>query len=263
MTCRTHQSEQERRPRRRQDWWHRRRGVYQIVGQSSCHQVKVYYGNPATEERRVQRVFKTLDLLRNGLGIARVPEFGPLAHHFELFMTNCFQGTFVSRATGFRVGLIKSRFCKVVLTQFMHEVDIQGALAFRSQWDVAALARVFYTLGVGNEEVFWKQFVDGGQIGAEFMAKAHGTLDMAVHDGPLLNFVKLGHLATTSLPFEGSGLEDGEFGKLVNLLQKMRDDSALPCLLEQSRSAQPECASSIPPGASRLLVSHSPPLFHD
>ena len=176
-------------------------------------------------------------------------------------MTNCFQGTFVSRATGFRVGLIKSRFCKVVLTQFMHEVDIQVALVFRSQWDVAALARVFYTLGVGNEEVFWKQFVDGGQIGAEFMAKAHGTLDMAVRDGLLLNFVKLGHLATTAVPFEGSDLEDGEFGKLVDLLQKMRDDSALPCLLEQSRSAQPECASSIPSGASRLLVSHSPPSF--
>ena len=161
----------------------------------------------------------------------RVPEFGPLAHHFELFVTNCFQGTFVSRATGFRVGLIKSRFCKAVLTQFMHEVHIQGTLVFRSQWDVAALARVFYTLGVGNEEDFWKQFVDGGQIGAEFMAKAHETLDMAVRDGPLLNFVKLGHLATTAVPFEGSGLEDGEFGKLLDLLQKMMDDSALPLQL--------------------------------
>jgi hypothetical protein len=161
----------------------------------------------------------------------RVPEFGPLAHHFELFVTNCFQGTFVSRATGFRVGLIKARFCKAVLAQFLHEVDIEGALVFRSQWDVAALARVFYTLGVGNEEDFWKQFVDGGQIGAEFMAKAHETLDLAVRDGPLLNFVKLGHLATTAVPFEGSGLEDAEFGKLVDLLQKMMDDSPLPLQL--------------------------------
>jgi hypothetical protein len=163
----------------------------------------------------------------------RVPEFGPLAHHFELFVTNCFQGTFVSRATGFRVGLIKSRFCKAVLAQFMHEVNIEGALVFRSQWDVAALARVFYTLGVGDDEDadFWKQFVDGGQIGAEFMAKAHETLDIAIRDGSLLNFVKLGHLATTAMPFEGSGLEEAELGKVVDLLQKMMDDSEIPLQL--------------------------------
>jgi hypothetical protein len=163
----------------------------------------------------------------------RVPEFGPLAHHFELFVTNCFQGTFVSRATGFRVGLIKSRFCKAVLAQFMHEVNIEGALVFRSQWDVAALARVFYTLGVGGDEGadFWKQFVDGGQIGAEFMAKAHETLDIAIRDGSLLNFVKLGHLATTAVPFEGSGLEEAELEKLVDLLQKMMDDPELPLQL--------------------------------
>ena len=163
----------------------------------------------------------------------RVPEFGPLAHHFELFVTSCFQGTFVSRATGFRVGLIKARFCKAVLAQFMHQANIQGALVFRSQWDVAALARIFYTLGVGSEEdmEFWKQFVDGGQIGAEFMAKAHETLELAIRDGSMLNFVKLGHLATTAVPSEGSGLEDAEFGKLVDLLQKMMDDSELPLQL--------------------------------
>ena len=167
----------------------------------------------------------------------RVPEFGPLAHHFELFVTNCFQGTFVSRATGFRVGLIKSRFCKAVLAQFMHEVNIEGALVFRSQWDVAALARVLYTLGVGSEEdaEFWKQFVDGGEIGAEFMAKAHETLDIAVRDGSMLNFVKLGYLATTAVPFEGSGLEEGELGKLVELLQKMMDDSELPLQLASAQ----------------------------
>ncbi|KAH9043979.1 hypothetical protein EDB84DRAFT_851045 [Lactarius hengduanensis] len=163
----------------------------------------------------------------------RVPEFGPLAHHFELFVTNCFQGTFVSRGTAFRVGLIKARFCKAVLLQFMREVDIEGAMVFRSQWDVAALARLFFTLGVGNEEDadFWKQFVDGGQIGAEFMVKAHDMLDVAERDGSLLNFIKLGHLATTAVPFEGSGLKDAEFGKLVDLLQKMMDDPALPLQL--------------------------------
>ena len=63
------------------------------------------------------------------------------------------------------------------------------------------------------------------------MAKAHETLDLAVRDGSLLNFIKLGHLATTAVPFEGSGLEEAELGKLVDLLQKMMDDSELPLQL--------------------------------
>jgi hypothetical protein len=60
----------------------------------------------------------------------QIPKFGPLAHHFELFVTNCFQDTFVSQATGFHVSLIKSRFCKAVLAQFMHQVNIEGTLIF-------------------------------------------------------------------------------------------------------------------------------------
>jgi hypothetical protein len=96
----------------------------------------------------------------------RTPDFGSLAQHFEMFITNCFQGTFVKRATGFLVGLIKLRFCKAILTQFHKEVRREGTVSLRSQWDVASLARVFYTLEVGNEEemAFWKSFTDGGHI---------------------------------------------------------------------------------------------------
>ena len=67
------------------------------------------------------------------------------------------------------------------------------------------------------------------------MTKAHETLDLAVRDGSLLNFVKLCHLATTAVPFEGSGLEDAEFRKLVDLLQKMMDDSELPLQLASAK----------------------------
>ena len=38
----------------------------------------------------------------------RTPEFGSLAHYFELFVTDCFHGVFIERAIGFRVGLIKA-----------------------------------------------------------------------------------------------------------------------------------------------------------
>jgi hypothetical protein len=51
----------------------------------------------------------------------RAPDFGSLAHYFELFVVDCFQGMFVERAIGFRVGLIKARFCRAVLAQFLDE----------------------------------------------------------------------------------------------------------------------------------------------
>ncbi|KAI9442075.1 hypothetical protein BJY52DRAFT_1318691, partial [Lactarius psammicola] len=159
----------------------------------------------------------------------RAPDLGSLSHYFELFVTDCFQGMFIERAIGFRVGLIKARFCKAVLAQFLDKFRSEGTVVFRSHWDVASLARVFYFLGVGNDAdvEFWKSFVDGGRIGAEFMAKAHAMLDMAARDGPLLNFCKLGHLGMMTVPFKGSGLRYTDFEKLLNLLQKMMEDPRL------------------------------------
>ncbi|KAH9169430.1 hypothetical protein EDB89DRAFT_1984969 [Lactarius sanguifluus] len=164
----------------------------------------------------------------------RSPELGSLAHYFELFVTDCFQGMFVDRAIGFRVGLIKARFCKAILTQFLDEFKRIGTVVFRSHWDVASLARVFYSLGVGdNADVeFWKSFVDGGSIGADLMARTHATLETAARDGPLLNFCRLGHLGMMAVPFDGSGLEDTVYFKeLLELLQKMADDPRLPLTL--------------------------------
>jgi len=160
----------------------------------------------------------------------RAPEFGSLGQHFEMFVARCFQGTFIGRATSFRVGIIKARFCRALLAQFFKEVDRNGTVVFRSQWDVASIARLLYTLGVGGEEdtKFWKSFVDGGHVGAGFMTKAHDMLKIAVRDGPLLNFCKLGRLAVTMVPFEGSDLNDLDVEKLSELLQSMVDDSRLP-----------------------------------
>lgn len=160
----------------------------------------------------------------------RAPEFISLAQHYEMFVAHCFQGTFLGRATSFRTGITKARFCRALLAQFLKEVDRNGTVVFRSQWDVASLARLFCTLGVGSEEdaEFWKSFVDGGHVGAEFMTKAHDMLNIAVRDGPLLNFCRLGRLAMTMAPFEGSDLNDLDVDKLSKLLQNMIDDSRLP-----------------------------------
>jgi len=162
----------------------------------------------------------------------RAPEFGSLSQHFELFVTTCFEGTFVGRATGMRVGLIKLRFCDALLTQFRKEVDQEGAVSLRSQWDVASLARVFYTLEVGGDSeedvAFWKSFTDGGDIEADFIKKARETLDAAIRDGPLLNFCKLGHLAVTAAPFAGSGLERTDIEKVQELQKKMLADRHSP-----------------------------------
>jgi hypothetical protein len=160
----------------------------------------------------------------------RAPNFGSLAHYFELFVTDCFQGMFIERAIAFRVGLIKARFCRAVLAQFLDEFKTEGTVIFRSHWDVAALARIFYSLGVsGDADVeFWKSFVDGGPVGVKLVAKTHTTLDTAKRDGPLLNFCKLGYLGLMAAPFKGSGLKDTDFKNLLALMQKMTEDSRLP-----------------------------------
>ncbi|KAI0289700.1 hypothetical protein B0F90DRAFT_706872 [Multifurca ochricompacta] len=60
------------------------------------------------------------------------------------------------------------------------------------------------------------------------MARAREMFDIAVRDGPLLNFCKIGHLGATTIPFEGSDLESADIEKLWELLRKMMTDSRLP-----------------------------------
>ena len=160
----------------------------------------------------------------------RTPEFGLLGRHFETFVAQGFQGTFIGKATNFRIDIIKVRFCRALLAQFSREFDCNGTVVFRSQWDVAPLARLFYILGMTreNDAEVCKPFVDGGHVGTEFITKAHEMLKTAVRDGPLLTFCKLGRLATTMVPFEGSELNDLDVETLLKLLQNMMDDSRLP-----------------------------------
>jgi hypothetical protein len=153
----------------------------------------------------------------------RAPEFGSLSEHFELFATTCFQGAFVGGSIGFRVGLIKLRFCDALLGQFGEEVAQERAISLRSQWDVASLARVFYTLEVGDEDdvAFWKSLTSGGRIEADFIRKAREMLDAAIRDGPLLNFCKLGLLTVTAVPFSESGLKDADIENVRKLQRRI------------------------------------------
>ena len=157
----------------------------------------------------------------------RTPDLGSLAHYFEVYVTDCFQGMFIERAIGFRVGLIKARFCNAVLGEFLDEFSRKGTIVFRSHWDVASLARVFYSLGLGDVE-FWSSLVDGGPIGKVLMDKTYATLEVAKRDGPLLNFCRLVHLGMMAVPMEGSGLKEADFKKLLDLMQKMAEDLPLP-----------------------------------
>ena len=168
----------------------------------------------------------------------RTPDFGSLAHYFEIYVTDCFQGMFIERAIGFRVGLIKARFCNAVLAQFLDEFGRKGTIVFRSHWDVASLARIFYSLGVGDVE-FWSSFVDGGPIGEVLMSNTYAALEVAQRDGPLLNFCRLVQLGMMAVPFEGSGLKEADFTKLLDLMQKMMEDSPLP-LVHDSTSVWEE-----------------------
>ena len=160
----------------------------------------------------------------------RAPEFGSLTQRFESFIAHCFQSSFMRRATSFRVGIIKGRCSKALLAQFSHDVDRDGTIFFRSQWDVASLARLFWALGIGEEKDadFWKSYINGGHIGAEFTSRARETIDRAARDGPLLIFCKLGHLVTTALPLHSSGLETKDLERVWELQKNMIEDPQLP-----------------------------------
>jgi len=163
----------------------------------------------------------------------RAPEFGSLAHQFESFINHCFQGSFMARATSFRVGLIRARCCKALLAQFCDDIGRDGTIFFRSQWDVASLARLFWVIGIGDEKdsdtEFWRPYINGGQIGAEFATKARETIGRAARDGSLLIFYKLGRLATmAAVPLHGSGLFPLDLKKVWDLQRSMVNDQHLP-----------------------------------
>jgi hypothetical protein len=160
----------------------------------------------------------------------RAPEFGSLSNNFESFITHCFQGAFMGRATSFRVGIIKARFCKALLAQFWDDIDREGTVSFRSQWDVASLARLICHLGLRDKEdaEFWDSYVNGGHIGADFAAKALGMIDTTARDGPLLIFCQLVHLAATAVPLNQSGLEPKDLEKVWKLQAETIEGKRLP-----------------------------------
>ena len=160
----------------------------------------------------------------------RAPEFGSLAQHFESFITDYFQGAFMGRSTSFRIGIIKARFCKALLVQFWNDIDREGTVSFRSQWDVASLARLIYTLGLRDEDdaEFWDSYVNGGHIGIDFTAKALEMIKITERDGPLLIFCQLGHLVATAIPLNHSGLEPEDIKKVWKLQKKVVKNTRLP-----------------------------------
>jgi hypothetical protein len=155
----------------------------------------------------------------------RAPEFGSLWQHFESFITDGFQGAFMGRATSFRIGIIKARFCKVFLAQFCKNI-----LSFRSQWDVASLARLINYLGLRDEDgpEFWNSYLKGGHVGAEFTTKALKMVNVIASDGPLSIFCQLGHLVTSTIPSHRSGLNRKDIEKVLELQDKLVEYKRLP-----------------------------------
>ena len=160
----------------------------------------------------------------------RAPEFGSLLQHFESFITHCFKGAIMGRGTSFRVSIIKARFCNGLLGQFKSDLEREGALSFRSQWDVASLASLINTLGLHDKKdaEFWNSYIDGGHIGAKFTTKALEAIDMATRDGPLLIFCQLGLLAASAVPLDQSGLDLKDIEKVWTLQKEAIKNTRLP-----------------------------------
>ena len=159
----------------------------------------------------------------------RAPEFGSLIQRWESFITHCFQGGYMGRATSFRVDIIKARFCNALLAQFSKDIKKEGTASFRvrSQWDVASLTRVFSTLGLQDkdEAEFRISDVHGSNIGGEFTAKALEVIDIT---GPLLIFCLLGGLILRAVPLDQSGVEPEDIKRVWELQRKVIDKERLP-----------------------------------
>ena len=160
----------------------------------------------------------------------RAPEFGSLWRHFESFITHGFQGAFMGRAASFRIGIIKARFCKILLAQFCDDIIHNNILSFRSQWDVASLAKLIHYLGLRDEDdpEFWNSCLKGGHIGADFTVKALKMVNIIAIDGPLSIFCQLGHLVTSTIPSRNSGLECKDIERVLELQDKLVEDERKP-----------------------------------
>jgi hypothetical protein len=136
----------------------------------------------------------------------------------------------MSRAATFRIGIIKARFCKVLLAQFWDDAIHKNVLSFRSQWDVASLAKLIYYLGLRDEDdpKFWNSYCSGGHIGEEFTTKALKMVKTIASDGPLLIFCQLGLLATSTIPSRHSGLKPKDIEKVFELQDKLKADKRPP-----------------------------------
>jgi hypothetical protein len=155
----------------------------------------------------------------------RAPEFGSLAQHFEGFITHFFKDTFMGRATSFRIGIIRARICKALLTQFWNDNEREGTVSFRSQWDVAFLARLIQSLGIRDKEdvEFWNSYINGGHIGATFTAKALEMIDRTARDGTILILCKLGQLVAAAVPLDQSGLGHKDIDKVWELQRRLKE----------------------------------------
>ena len=124
----------------------------------------------------------------------------------------------MGRAISFRVDIIKAQICKALLVQFKGDID---HVCFRSEWDVASLARLISTFGLRDREAkFWKSYVNE--------AKAPEMAKITARDGPLLILCQLVHLVAMSVPLDQSRLELEEVGKLWELQRKLIEDQRLP-----------------------------------
>ena len=120
---------------------------------------------------------------------------------------------------------------KRLLAQFLElDMDREGTVYIRSQWDVASLARLIRILGFrGKEDAeYLDSLVNGGHIGATFTGKALEMIDIAARDGPLLIFCQLGHLAVTAVPLNLSGLKPKDMEKVLKLQMKVIENKRLP-----------------------------------
>ena len=160
------------------------------------------------------------------------PKFGSIVQHFELFITHYFQGAFMERATSFRIGVIRARYCNAILAQFSNDLDREGTLPYWSQCDFASLARLVFTLRLRDEDdpEFWNSYISGGHVEgleAGSAEKADKIIKLAERDGPLLILCHLGRLVLAAVLRNHPGLDLKDMDNVLNLQEKVIKNALL------------------------------------
>ena len=153
------------------------------------------------------------------------PDFDLLIGHLANFQSKVAPGMLVSRVSSFRAGVASSQVCHALLAQFSKQRSLARPLITDS---LNGLVRVVSMLGLGSQEerIYWMS--DTGGHDPSPMIKAEAMLSVALCDGPLSIFYRLGRMTFEATLSEASDLTLEHIKKAWKMLRRILYTPHLP-----------------------------------